>query len=180
MTQQYLGQISVFGFNFAPAGWAQCQGQILAISQYTALFSLIGTYYGGNGTSNFALPNFQGNIGVGIGQGAGLSNYDIGETTGTPTVTLQYSQMPFHNHPFVASTTVGTTTSSANNQLAKAATGGKKGSVTANYLNTGAPTTSLNPLSLSTVGGNQSHQNLQPYMAVNYCIALKGTYPARN
>jgi microcystin-dependent protein len=180
MTQPFLGQISVFGFNFAPVGWAQCQGQILAISQYTALFSLLGTYYGGNGQSNFGLPNFQGNTGVCIGQGSGLSLYDLGETTGATTETLIYNQMPAHNHTFVASTTAGTTTTSKSNQLAKAATGGKKGSVTANYLNTTNPTTSLNPNSLSFTGGSQPHQNMQPYLAVNYCIALRGVFPARN
>jgi microcystin-dependent protein len=180
MAEPFLGQICIYGFNFAPTGWAQCQGQTLAISQYTALFSLLGTNFGGNGTSTFQLPNFQSNSGVSQGQGPGLSSYVVGETSGSANETLTYNQMPLHNHPFIASTTPGSTTVSANNQLAKASTGGKKGTVTANYLNTTTPNTPLNSLSLSIVGGNAPHMNMQPYLALNYCIALRGVFPSRN
>src|SRR5437762_6929687 len=120
MADPFVAEITMFPFNFAPKGWAFCDGQLLPISQNTALFSLLGTFYGGDGKSTFALPNLQGMAAIGQGDGAGLSQYFIGETTGTKTVSLIQSEMPIHNHSFVATSDVGTTLSSAGNQLAQA------------------------------------------------------------
>jgi microcystin-dependent protein len=181
MAEPFVGQITVYGFNFAPRGWLQCNGQTLAISQYTALFSLLGTYYGGNGTSNFQVPNFQGNVPVNQGTGSGLSPYSLGQSTGVQNVTITSSTMAGHNHSLVASTTDGNVAKSAGNQLAKAFTGSKGGaSYTGNYLSTTAPNQNIAPTSLSLVGGNQPHNNMQPYLALNFCIALTGVFPSRN
>jgi microcystin-dependent protein len=190
VTEPFLGQIFVFPFNFAPAGHAFCRGQLLPIAQHTALFSLLGTTYGGDGNTNFALPNLQGRAPVGVGQGAGLSAYDLGQETGTETVTLLPAQMPSHAHAFDATNMKGTLRcrdergnqrSPAGNVLARESSG-----VTAPFAGgtlpaamapaavglTGAPT-------LVAAGGNQPHNNMQPYLVLNYCIALTGVFPAR-
>ncbi len=186
MTDPYLGQVQLFGFNFAPQGWAQCQGQILPISQYVALFSIIGTFYGGNGTSNFALPNLQGNSVVGAGQAPGLSPYVVGEIVGTPTVTIDSSTMARHNHGLVATSVVGTKNTASGNQLALAVVsgGGSKGSNGyTNQIyspNASQATTGLAPQAIGMTGGSQPHNNMQPYLALNYCIALNGVFPPRN
>jgi microcystin-dependent protein len=183
VTQPYLGQVQLFGFNFAPTGWALCQGQTLSINQYVALFSVIGTYYGGNGTSTFQLPNLQGAVAIGAGEGAGLSPYVVGEIGGTSTVQVLYSQMPIHNHPFAASTAPGTTTTAAGAQLGVGhyAASGKSGtSYDADFYSSNASTTGLAPLSISVAGGNLPHNNMQPYLALNYCIAMSGVFPSRN
>lgn len=186
MTQPYVGQMQLFGFNFAPSGWQQCNGQLLPISQYAALFSIIGTYYGGNGTSNFALPNMQGNVAVGVGQGIGLSQYVQGETGGGTSVTVTTSTMARHNHTLVATTTAtGTTATAAGNQLAVGSAGGGKQGGTAYAAdiyspNAASATTGLAPLAISLSGGNGAHNNMQPYLALNYCIAIVGVFPPRN
>jgi microcystin-dependent protein len=178
MTEPFLGQIQSFGFNFAPFGWALCNGQILAISQNTALFSLLGTSYGGNGTSTFALPDLQGRVPVGMGSNGGVQ-YFLGEMAGVETVQLLLNQMPSHNHSF------GGTTSNANSvrpaagaSLAQVHHSG--GTTPDSYY---APNTTPQPInitSLSTYGGGQPHTNVQPYLTINWCIALNGVFPARN
>lgn len=180
MSDQYVGEIRVFPFNFAPVGWAQCNGQILPLSQYTALFSVIGTYFGGNGTSNFALPNFQGVVPVNQGTGPGLSAYDMGETGGTPTVTLLQTEMVAHTHAVNAAKAIGTSASPdgaiyMEGRLTEGTS--KKETAVFNAL---PPDTSLSQAAIGLVGGNLPHNNLMPYLTLNFCIALTGIFPARS
>jgi microcystin-dependent protein len=172
MADPFVAEIRIFGFNFAPRGWAFCNGQLLPISQNTALFSLLGTTYGGNGTSNFALPNFQGNAPMHPGQGPGLSLHDLGETAGSETVTLLESEMPAHGHALNASQADGTSQSPVGERSASGLGG------VADYA---APSslTQLSPQALQPAGGDQPHNNMQPYLALNFCIALQGVYPPR-
>jgi len=128
MSQPFLAEVTIFGFNFPPKGWAFCQGQLLPISQNTALFSLLGTTYGGDGKSTFALPNLQDQTAVSFGQGPGLSLYDLGEQVGVPNVTLLSSEMPSHSHFFAANTAPGTTVAASGNQLGVGQAGTKTGS----------------------------------------------------
>ena len=183
MTQPYLGQLQLYAFNFAPLQWQLCRGQLVSINQYPALFSILGTQYGGNGTSNFALPNLQGNVAIGSGPGGALTPYVNGETGGSSTVAVAVNQMPFHNHAFVASTAPGTTATATGNQLAVGHFGSKGASTySANIYspNPAKATTGLAPTALGVAGGNIPHNNMQPYLALNYCIAIIGTFPARN
>jgi microcystin-dependent protein len=172
MSDQFLGEIRIFPFNFAPYGWQQCNGQILAISQYAALFSLLGTTYGGNGTSTFALPNFQGNVPIHQGNGAGLSPRTLGETGGSPTVTLISNQIPTHNHTFSGDPT-------AKKEVTNVANAAPAGAGSPVY-STAAPNTTMAATMLVAVGGNQPHDNMQPYLTLNFCIAMSGIFPARN
>jgi len=174
MADNFIGEIRAFPFNFAPNGWATCSGQLMAINQNTALFSLLGTYYGGNGTSNFALPNLQGQIAVGQGQGVGLSAYGIGETTGTEVVTLLASQMPSHSHTLPVSATAGHITTPSSS-VVLGATG--RGSP---LLYSATENASMSTSEQSNAGGNSSHNNMMPYLAINYCIALTGIFPSRS
>ncbi len=176
MADPFLGEIRIFPYNFAPSGWALCQGQILAISQNTALFSLLGTFYGGNGTSNFALPNFQGNVPVNQGQGTGLSDYAIGETGGTTTVTLNQGQLPAHSHNVQCLAGGGNSNTPVGNSFAEVASG--RGSL--NLYNTNAGSTAMSPACLRLAGGGGAHNNMAPYLCLNFCIALTGVFPARN
>lgn len=174
MSDQYLGEIRSFGFNFAPIGWLQCNGQILSISQYSALFSLLGTFYGGNGTSNFALPNLQGNVPMMWGAGPGLSTYFIGETTGSTTVTLISNQLPLHNH-FLQVEEGGsgvTNAPSTATWLGETAPG-------VSYITTGPPNVTLAQTAIGPNTGGQPHENMQPYLTINFCIATTGTFPPR-
>lgn len=182
MASPFVAEITMFGFNFPPKGWAFCQGQLLPISQNTALFSLLGTMYGGDGKSTFALPNLQDQTAIGMGQGSGLSNYFQGETDGAPTVTLLQTELPLHNHTFMASTNAGTTTTSAGNQLGVGTTGTKSGSWSANIYspNPAQATAGLSPLALSFTGGSLPHNNMQPYLTLNFCIAMQGVFPPRS
>jgi microcystin-dependent protein len=184
MSNPFVAEIRIFAGNFAPVGWALCNGQLLPISQNTALFSLLGTTYGGNGTSNFALPNLQGSAPMQAGQGPGLSLRDLGESGGEQTVTLLVTEMPAHNHTLSATTTSGTTATSTSNQLALAVAGGGKqgGSNVVNYYssNVSQATTGLAPTGLSLTGGNQPHNNLMPYLGLTFIIALQGVFPARS
>lgn len=168
--EPFLGEISLVPYNFAPRGFAFCQGQILAIAQNTALFSLLGTTYGGNGESTFALPDLRGRVAVSTGQGPGLSNYDLGQIGGSETVTLTQNQMPAHGHG-AASTQAAATSTRPSNQFPAAGQ--------AVY---GAATdgTTLNPGFIQNTGGSQPHSNVQPYLGLNYIIALEGIYPSRN
>ncbi|MDR3537744.1 MAG: tail fiber protein [Acetobacteraceae bacterium] len=179
MAQPFLGQITVFPFNFAPVGWMTCSGQLLPISQYAALFSLLGTNYGGNGTSNFALPDLQGRVPLNQGQGPGLSDYVIGEAAGDETVQLTGSTMPGHSHSLGATTTHGSTNEPAGKLLSTVQTGGLAGGDKGLIYSASAPDTALSPGSIAAAGGNQPHANMQPYLALTYCIAMTGVFPSR-
>jgi microcystin-dependent protein len=182
VTQPFLGQIQCFGFGFAPTGWALCQGQLLPISQNAALFSLLGTYYGGNGTSTFALPNLQSRVPVHQGQLTGGSFYSIGEEGGTESVTLNLSQMPLHNHGFLGTTSAANVPEPQNGSTL-ATTYRRSGGVSPGdpfYAPYDSKTGPINPSSISFVGNNLPHTNIQPFVTVNWCIALRGIYPARN
>ncbi len=184
-----LAMIYLFASNFAPQGYALCNGQILAISTNTALFSLIGTFYGGNGQNNFALPDLRGRVplhtGGNSGQGAGLSVYVLGQYAGTETVALTTTQIPAHSHAFNVNSLLGNSAApSGTTYLSASPVTGSGPNATA--LKTYTTDTSagnivsLNPGAISSVGGSQSHNNLQPYLAVNYVIALQGVFPSRN
>ena len=178
MSNPFVAEIKLAGFNFAPSGWATCQGQILPISQYTALFSLIGTYYGGNGTSNFALPNLSSRAALGPDLGG---TYSIGEQSGTENVTLTLSEYPAHNHSVGVFSGLGEAGRPTDHYLAstQAATGG--GVAGPNLYGAPVALTALNPSVLPAyVGSSQPHENRQPFLAMEYIIALQGIYPSRN
>jgi microcystin-dependent protein len=181
MAEPYLGQIQIVAFNFAPRGWFLCNGQTLAIQQYVALFSLIGTYYGGNGTTTFQLPNLQGRVPIHQGTGPGLSTYVIGEQGGAENVSLLYNNMPIHNHTIGVAAELGTLTSPSNNILAN--TAAKDGRETKpgnfDFVSTAANAT-MSPNAVSQAGGNIPHTNIQPYLTVNFIIAYTGVFPSRN
>jgi microcystin-dependent protein len=179
MATPFVAEITMFAFNFAPKGWAFCAGQLLPISQNTALFSLLGTQYGGDGKATFGLPNLQGQAATCQGQSPGTSEYFVGQTGGVPNVTLLQSEIPSHGHGFMATTVTGTTITSNGNQLAKATSGGKQASYTGNYLSTASPQTSFGPQATSLTGSSLPHNNMQPYLTLNFCIALQGVFPAR-
>jgi microcystin-dependent protein len=168
--EPYVGEIMWVPYNFAPRGWATCDGQLIAISQNTALFSLLGTTFGGDGRSTFALPNMQGRLLVQAGQGPGLSPYGMGQMDGEENHTLLVSEMPAHSHVLYASDQTATQASPNGGALAKPASG--------NLYGTNADTT-LAPAALATQGGNQPHNNMMPYMALTCIIALQGVFPPR-
>jgi len=168
----FLAEIRIFPFNFAPRGWAFCNGQLLSISQNSALFSIIGTFYGGNGTSNFQLPNLQGSVPMDFGSGPGLTPRDLGEASGTPTVNLTSGEMPQHSHSFSADPQAKKEQSTVANNVPAAASG-------ANFYSTAAPNVTMNPQTLPVAGGSQPHDNMQPYLTLNLCIALNGIFPQR-
>jgi microcystin-dependent protein len=172
VSDPFLGEIKIVGFNFAPRGYAQCNGQILPIAQNTALFSLLGTTYGGNGQTTFALPDLRSRVPVHVGQGPGLSPYDLGQTGGSETVTLTAGQLAPHNHT-VNSSTTATSKNPSNNVPAVTGAG-------SSYAETPTPGTTMNPGMVTGGGGGQSHDNLQPYLCINFVIALEGIYPSRN
>ena len=177
-SEDYIGEISMFAGNFAPKGWAFCQGQLLPISQNTALFSLLGTTYGGNGVTTFALPDLRGRSPIGTGQGPGLSNYDLGQTGGTETVTELTSQMPVHNHALKASTAAGTTnTPGSGTYLGKAVTPDRQ---EVNLYTEAVPDTTIGPASIGNYGGSQPQSIRDPYLTINYIICLQGIYPSRD
>jgi microcystin-dependent protein len=174
MADPFLGQLSLVGFNFAPRGWQLAQGQTLPISQYAALFSLLGTQYGGNGTSTFQLPNMQGNVPVGAGQGPGLSLYDQGETGGSSTVTLLASETPNHNHTCSVKSTISDATTPVGSTLADSKAGGL-------YTSTVTPLAAMATTAISVFnGGSQPHQNMMPYLGMYWIIAFTGEFPSRN
>ncbi len=171
MADPFVAEIRIFPFNFAPKGWAFCDGQLLPLSQNTALFSLLGTTYGGNGKSTFALPDMQGNAPMHPGQGPGLSLHDLGETGGSDFVTLLESEIPAHSHA------EGVSASDAN-EPAPAGQLFAKGIGIGMYAAPGA-LTQLNPNAITPVGGDQPHNNMQPYLTLNFNIALQGVFPPR-
>jgi len=170
MSEPFLGMIAIYGFNFAPRGWAMCNGQILPIAQNTALFSLLGTTYGGNGQTTFALPNLQSRVPIHFGQGPGLSSYDLGQAAGTETVTLTVNEIPLHQHPIMASDGPVASGRPEGNVLCEG------GSYNSGPANVNMLATMIPP----SGGGSQPHPNIQPYLALNFCIALEGIFPSRN
>jgi microcystin-dependent protein len=177
MSEPFLGEIRMFAGNFAPKGWALCNGQIMSIAQNTALFSLLGTFYGGNGTSTFALPDLRGRLAVNQGQGPGLSLYSIGEQTGTENVTLLSTQMPAHTHLVNASTGAGDLGNPSGAILA--APYDSTGNAGTGYTKTAA-NTQMAPNAVGIAGGSQPFSIVQPVLAVTFIIALVGIFPSRN
>jgi microcystin-dependent protein len=169
----------VVGFNFAPIGWALCNGQLLSIAQNTALFSLLGTTYGGDGVSTFALPNLQSRVAVHQGQGSGLSPYVIGSIGGTENVTLLATQMPSHNHLINVNNTPGTAPDPTSKIQAEAATGDPRNPTLISQFTAAAATGTMAPTTVSMTGGGQPHANIQPYLTINFIIALQGIFPSR-
>lgn len=171
MADPFVAEIRIFPFNFAPKGWAWCDGQLLPLSQNTALFSLLGTTYGGNGKSNFALPDLQGRAPMHPGQGPGLSLHDLGEQGGSETVTLLESEIPSHNHALSFSPNLGNT----NNPGGAFYAAPRSGFLYAPPSNL----TAISPSALAPSGGDQPHNNMQPYLTFYFCIALQGVFPPR-
>jgi len=165
MSTPYLSEIRIMSFNYAPKGWAQCNGQLLPINQNQALFSLLGTTYGGNGQTTFALPDLRGNVPIHTGNG-----HTLGETAGTTSVTLTQQTMAQHLHFLQGSTTNGDVAFANNTLLAPAL----------NLYGPPSNLTTLDPSSVSNVGGSQAHNNMMPYLVLNFCIALQGIFPSRN
>ena len=170
----YVAEIRIFPFNFAPKGWAFCNGQLLPISQNTALFSLVGTTYGGDGKSTFGLPNLQGSAPMQWGQGPGLSLRDLGETGGEDTWTLLQSEMPAHGHSLMAGKLPSSLKVPDSGRVLSRSTGGN--AYTAPNNDTFSQ---MYPFALGIYGANFPHNNLQPYLVLNFCIALQGVFPAR-
>lgn len=173
----FIGEIYTFGFNFPPFGWASCDGSLLSIAQNTALFSLLGTQYGGNGTSNFALPDLRSRLPVRFGQGPGLSDISIGQSYGSESVTLQAAEMPQHNHPVGVSAGATATVASPVGALPAPVATGTPYAATGSARMAGGPTAAGN---LGVAGGNTAHENRMPSLGVNFCIALTGVFPPRS
>ena len=170
MSNPFVGEIRMFGGNFAPSGWMLCQGQLLAISENDTLFNLIGTTYGGDGQSTFALPDLQGRIPLHQGQGPGISqNYIIGEQAGVETVTLTTNQLPVHTHPFAASSSLALSADPTGNVVAQPPT--------INLFFGDVAGAGLNPQSIQPTGGNQPHDNMHPFLVINFIISLFGVFP---
>src|SRR6059058_5737099 len=167
MAQPYVGEIRMFAGNFAPAGWMFCEGQLLPISEYETLFNLIGTTYGGDGQSTFALPDLRGRIPLHFGNG-----FTLAETGGAETITLTVSQIPAHSHPLLATENFATSMSPQGNVAAKTAV------ANIDPYGTDQPTTPVSPTSISSVGGSQPHNNFQPYLCVDFIISLFGIFPS--
>ena len=175
MADPFVAEIRIFPFNFAPIGWAFCDGQLMPISQNTALFSLLGTTYGGNGTSTFALPDLQGAAPMHPGQGPGLSLHDLGETGGSETVTLLESEIPAHTHTMNANAFPANIQAPSPTRALAQSTGGVayESDTTQNLVQKA-------PEALGPTGGDQPHNNLMPYLTLSFCIALQGVFPPRN
>jgi microcystin-dependent protein len=175
MSDPFVAEIRIFAFNFAPKGWAFCDGQLLPISQNTALFSLLGTTYGGDGKSTFALPDMQGNAPMQPGQGQGLSLRDLGEMSGTESVTLLVSEIPFHTHAVRGHNgdQADAQNPSANTALAQSAQGN------AYQTNVNTNVVQMAFQTLPPAGGGLPHNNMQPYLTLNFCIAMQGIFPQR-
>jgi microcystin-dependent protein len=180
MANAFLGQVIRVGFNFAPVGWMRCEGQLLPIDQYSALFNLLGTTYGGDGQTTFALPDLRGRVPLSMGQGPGLSSYPIGQNAGTEAITLTSAQLPQHQHFVNAVTTAGTFSSPGPSVLL--ANEGPQG---ISQVFTYAPfdqanQTGLNASSIGANPGGQPHENRQPFLVIRYCIAVEGIFPSQN
>lgn len=168
MSTPFMGELRIVSFNFAPKGWAMCNGQLLPINQNQALFSLLGTTYGGNGTTNFALPDLRSRVPIHFGNG-----FTQGQASGTENVTLLQSTIPAHNHNInAANTTTGNVASPINNFFSNSAP--------PQIYSSGSPTTTFQPTTITNTGGSQPHPNMQPSLVLNICIALQGAFPSRN
>jgi len=170
LTNPFLGELRLFGMNWAPTGWHLCDGSLLSIQQYTALFSLLGTTYGGNGTTNFALPDLRGRVPISHGP-----SYVQGEIDGSENVSLLLGQMPSHGHTFQGINVSGTSNKPIGNALANGST-----TTDPKYAADSGPPQPMNPTAVSVAGGNLPHPNMQPYLVLNYSIAMVGIYPSRN
>ena len=183
MSAPFVAEIRIFPINFPPKGWADCSGQLLPISQNTALFSLLGTYYGGDGKSNFALPDLNGASATHAGAsqpGPGLQYWDLGQLQGSETETLLQSEMPVHNHTFMVTGDATDSPQANQRQPGKAASGNPVTGLTqARMYSTGAPQMALAPTTINVAGGSLPHNNLMPYLTLRYCIALQGVFPPR-
>jgi microcystin-dependent protein len=180
MSEPFLGEIRMVGWNFAANGWALCNGQLMPISQYQALFALLGTTYGGNGTTTFALPNLQGRVPINQGTGLGLSPYTIGQSSGSESITLLPNQMPAHNHLMGVSNLPGAVADPTNAIMAQGNSGaGRSPVLVSDYVSTAA-TGTLAPTAIAPSGGNQPHSNIQPFLCINFIIALTGIFPSRS
>jgi microcystin-dependent protein len=173
MSAPFVAEIRIFACNFAPTGWAQCDGQLLPISQNTALFSLIGTFYGGDGKSTFALPNLQSSVAIAQGQGQGLSDYGLGQQGGSEFITLLTSEMPLHTHTMMA---IG---DPANAQIPDPSESLARSAGGSAYNPSTAGLQLMNQQIASIAGGSQPHNNMQPFLVLNYCIAMQGVFPSR-
>ena len=169
----FVAEVRIFAFNFPPKGWAFCNGQTLPISQNTALFSLVGTFYGGDGKSTFGLPDLQGQAATNQGQGPGLSDYSVGDTVGVETVTLIDAEIPSHSHNWLANNSDSTEQNPTKGLLAGALGG------LAMYANAGAPT-AMARTTVAPAGNSFPHNNMMPYLTLNFCIAMQGVYPPRS
>src|SRR3712207_2916161 len=174
MSAPFVAEIRVLPYTFPPTGWALCNGQLLPISQNTALFALLGTYYGGDGRTTFALPNLQDSVPIGAGQSTTGTEYYLGQQSGAPQVTLLQSEMPVHTHTLNAASTVGDT-NAPSPQVSL--TRSRNATAYQNTTNQGIVT--MAPQAIGIAGGGQPHNNMQPYLTLNFCIALQGVFPAR-
>jgi microcystin-dependent protein len=177
MSEPFIGQIMMFGGNFTIRGWAFCDGQLLPISQNQALFAILGPTYGGDGRTTFGLPDLRGRVAIHQGNGAGLSNYNLGQRGGVETVTLNANQIPAHTHTATAHAKMpaGNSNDATGNFWSDDA-----GAASATYSTTADTTMNPGAVTLASIGGGQDHTNIQPYLAVNYLIALTGIFPSRN
>lgn len=174
MSDAFVGQISLFSFDFAPRRWAQCNGQLLAIAQNQALFALLGTTYGGDGVTTFALPDLRGRVPIGFGASAQSGSVQMGQRGGSEAVTLTNATLPAHTHALTATTQIATRRNPPGRALATDT------STNAEYYTSPGQVTPLSPSAIGPTGGSQPHENRQPFLAVNYCIALQGIFPSRN
>jgi microcystin-dependent protein len=173
MSDPFVAEIRIFAGNFAPIGWAFCNGQSMFISQNTALFSLIGTTYGGDGKSTFAVPDLRGRAPMQPGQGPGLSLHDLGEAGGEPAVTLLQSEIPLHSHNLLAQTTPATQFAPSNTTFLARSVGANA------YVAPAVANSTLAPTAIQPAGGSAPHNNMQPFLALNFIIALQGIFPPR-
>lgn len=181
MSEPYIATIVGYGFNWAPRGWALCQGQLLSIAQYSAVFSLIGTTYGGNGQTTFALPNLSGRAPIGQGQGPGLTNRQIGQTGGNENTTLLVSNLPQHNHLLNASGQPATTAAPGNAFMAAAnGTDDSTGNPVTVHVYGPTANETMNPNAIGMAGGSVPFNNMQPFLTINFSFALEGIFPSRN
>jgi microcystin-dependent protein len=180
VSDPFYAEIRIFGFNFAPVNWALCNGQLLNIRQNTALFTLLGTNYGGDGITTFGLPNLQGACTIGEGNGPGLTPRAVGEQSGSEAVTLVSSETPSHTHAIVANGFPGTTPNAIGSVLAQISSGGTKlATISGTAYSTHAPNVTMAPVGTTVSGGGTGHNNMAPYLVMNFCICILGIFPAR-